>query len=330
VLSEALVAFTSSPGVLVNNDPKRQEAFVTIRRGLTRIKSIRNSLTLAFDSGTVSTSQTTYWRCDPELAEAVRYLISVPWGGHLMNTLIRVIVPMLTGVFLACSNAASGAVLYTQTLTTTPQAVANADPNFPLTNCVAAEGCFGTAGLVDTPAGGNMPGVFTLNFTLTAADIALINSTPDFGLLRIVAARDIGHKAGDSATDVLATTFDGNALGNLFQNTIDSCPAGERGTNYPQTLPCGPNFHTDVTAADSFTLSQSILRAAAADGTIQVVLDPTNTVGRIKLFSVELAAVSVAVSQPPAILLVLLGGCIALFVSRRQWRATQLSTSRPS
>jgi hypothetical protein len=60
VLSEALVAFTSSPGVLVNNDPRRQEAFATIRRGLTRIRSIRNSLTLAFDFGTIFTSQTTY------------------------------------------------------------------------------------------------------------------------------------------------------------------------------------------------------------------------------------------------------------------------------
>ncbi len=235
-----------------------------------------------------------------------------------MNAFTFGAIATVAGIVSAFSSVAFSTVLYTQTLTTTPPAVVNTDPNFPFTNCIAAEGCFGNAGLVDT-LGGNMPNTFTFTFTLTAADIALINSTPDFGVLTVVAARDIGHKAGAVATDWVVTTLDGNALGNLFQNTIDSCPAGERGTGYPQNTVCGPNFHTDIMATDSFNISQSIFRAAAADGTIQVVLDPTDSVGRIKIFSVQLSAESV--SEPPVILLVLLGGT-AMFLSRRQPRRT--------
>jgi hypothetical protein len=234
-----------------------------------------------------------------------------------MNAFTFVTATALAGIVSAFSSIAFSTVLYTQTLTTTPPAVVNTDPNFPFTNCVAAEGCFGNAGLVDTPSTGNMPDTFTFTFTLTAADIALINSTPDFGVLTVVAARDIGHKTGAAAVDWVVITFDGNALGNLFQNTIDSCPAGERGTGYPQNTVCGPNFHTDVTATDALNISQSILRAAAADGSIQVVLDPTTSVGRIKIFSVNLSAESV--SEPPVILLLLLGGT-AMFLSRRQPR----------
>lgn len=239
-----------------------------------------------------------------------------------MNAFTFVAVATLAGTVSAFSSAAFSSVLYTQTLVTTPAAVVNADPNFGFDNCVAAEGCFGKPGLVDTP-GGNLPDTFTFTFTLTAAEIALINTTtPDFGVLTVVAARDIGQHSGSAITDWLVTTLDGNALGNLFHDTIDTCPPGERGgAGYPQNTVCGPNFHTDVTATDSFNISQSILRAAAADGTITVVLDPTDSVGRLKIFSVELTAQSgTPVSEPPVIPLVLLGGTTAFLLSRRQPR----------
>lgn len=236
-----------------------------------------------------------------------------------MNALAFAAAAALTSIVSAFSSAAVSSVLYNQTLGTTPPAVVNSDPNFPFTNCLAAEGCFGNDGLVDAP-GGNLPDTFTFTFTLTPADIILINSTPDFGLLTVVGARDIGHKTGAVASDWVVASVDGSPLGNFFQDAIDSCPAGERGTDYAQTLVCGPNFHTDVTATESLNISQSVLRAAAADGTIQIVLDPTDTVGRIKLFSVELAAVS-QVGEPPVLLLVFFAGAAVLIGRRRLPRA---------
>ena len=167
-----------------------------------------------------------------------------------MHALVRA-AAFAGAMVLGCSSAFAQMVLYSQTLGTTPPAVVNTDPTFPFTNCKAAEGCFATAGNGDVT---NMPAAFTFTFALSPTDIANINNTAGVGVLTVVAARDIGHKTGDVATDWLVTTLDGNALGNLFQNTIDSCPAGERGTAYPQNTVCGPNFHTDVMASESVTI----------------------------------------------------------------------------
>jgi hypothetical protein len=206
-----------------------------------------------------------------------------------------------------------------------PIAIVNPSPGL-FTNCIASEGCFGTAGLVDTPPGGNMPAVFTVRFLLTPADIAAINGTPGTGRLTVIASRDLGPRASangpldpvsgvtppvafGTATDWLSATLDGQPLADLFRTrnayslenpsgltyaNAPECPAGERGgAGYPDLLNCGLNFHTDVRATQVIPIPGAALRAAASDGVIQVDLTPTlcagtSCVGRVKFFLVRL------------------------------------------
>ena len=201
-------------------------------------------------------------------------------------------------------SALQALTVYDQILTTSPAAVAN--PNVSsFTNCLAAEGCLGRAGLVDT-VGGNLPDTIPFVFSLSAAELAAVTGGPGaLGTLTVVASRDIGHKVGASALDFITVSGEGVGLGNLFVNTIDTCPAGERGTAYDANLICGPNFHTDVTATDALSLTTANITAFAADGTIQLLLDPSADVGRLKIFSVELLIT--VVPEPSSFAMLALG-----------------------
>lgn len=207
----------------------------------------------------------------------------------------------------------AAAILYDQTITT--GAIANPNVN-SFTNCLAAEGCLGKAGLVDV-AGGNLPDTIPYTFTFTTGQTAAVTHAANLvGTFTVVASRDIGGKAGATpdAIDTIAVTADGTALGTLYQNTIDTCPAGERGTAYPDTLVCGPNFHTDVTASDSLSIVTSLIRTLAADGSINFVLDPEDSVGRLKIFSVRLQIANVP--EPGSTALLVLGLVLLAFVRR--------------
>jgi hypothetical protein len=231
---------------------------------------------------------------------------------------LLVAVPVLPGTAKALP------VVYDMTLGTTPAAVATplAPGNFA--NCVAAEGCFATAGLNDV-AGGNMPDTFTFAFPFSAAEIGLITGSPVVATLSVVASRDVGIRTTipptATATEVLVTSADGTALGNLFQTTTSTCPAGERGgPGYPADLNCGPNFHTDVTATDSLLVTNIV--AAVADGTLNIVLDPPtgggagNNLGRLKIFSVNLQVEQVPEPSVFALLVLALSGVAAFYRSR--------------
>jgi len=208
---------------------------------------------------------------------------------------------------------AKSAVLYHFRMETDPPAVASATTPATVSqfnNCFASEGCFGTAGNVDTP-GGNLPDFFTFNFPISRITRQRILSADPFSLgihLTIDAARDIGERCALSitlpfrgtvclifspATEYLVTKIGDRFVANFFQDITTTCPAGERGAaGYPATLVCGPNFHTDVRRTET----ESLLVPFFAPSTIiPVTVDPTDApmgsfagVGRLKIFSVEL------------------------------------------
>lgn len=224
-------------------------------------------------------------------------------------------------------------IVYDQTLTTSPVAVANPSVG-SFTNCLAAEGCMGNNGLVDT-AGGNLPDTIPFVFSLTPSELAaVLGGSGALGTLTVVASRDIGHKTGASALDFINVTGDGVGLGSLFVNTIDSCPAGERGTDYAADLVCGANFHTDVTATDTLSLSSANIAAFVPDGTIQFIFDPTDSVGRLKIFSVELQITQTPLQVPePSSLGLLALGIASVLLPRTRRKNTKgkfLQKSQPA
>jgi hypothetical protein len=191
------------------------------------------------------------------------------------------------------------------------------NPNFTFTNvfggpdaffnCQITEGCLGKPGLVHDAGnnpipGGNLVDVLGFAFPLTSEQVALILSTPGFGTLTMVAARDIGHKVGAPAVDYLVLTIETAVLGNFFQNTIDTCPAGE---NFDPINPfCGPNFHNDVLATDTLTIPENVFRNSLLDDrTVAIDIDPTDAVGRLKILSLTIRYESLPVPEPSSLAL---------------------------
>src|ERR1043165_3416486 len=95
----------------------------------------------------------------------------------MLSTLSKsVLGATLLAACLGPGAARAAITVYDQILGTTPAAVAN--PNVDsFTNCLAAEGCMGNSGLVDT-VGGNLPNTLTFTFSLSAAQVAAVNAGP--------------------------------------------------------------------------------------------------------------------------------------------------------
>ena len=228
-------------------------------------------------------------------------------------------VSILLGAALPFGSAGA-AIIYTQTIVN-PLAIVSTLDDF--SNCRDSQGCLGKTGQVFDAAGvalavGNLTDTILFTFTLDPAQLAAVNANPgQTATLSITAARDLGLRAGSASnTDFLVTSVDGTLIGNLFGTTVSTCPAGEN--SGPINFACGPNYHNDVTAVSSLDFSSALFLAAAADGVVQALLNPTDDVGRLKIFSVTLQYEE-SNSVPEAATLALLGlGLAGLGWSRRK------------
>ena len=213
---------------------------------------------------------------------------------------------------------AQAAIVYTQTIVNPLAAVSVLDS---FTNCRDSEGCLGKTGQVFDAAGnalavGNLADTLLYTFTLTQADIDAINANPGgTATLSMTAARDLGLRAGAATnTDFLVTSLDGTLIGDLFGTTVSTCPAGE---NFPINFACGPNYHNDVTAVSSLSILGALFQAAAADGTVNVLVNPTDDVGRLKVFSFSLQYTN-TVPEASSLWLVVIGVAGLAAVWRRK------------
>ncbi|HMC15742.1 MAG TPA: PEP-CTERM sorting domain-containing protein, partial [Albitalea sp.] len=206
---------------------------------------------------------------------------------------------------------ARAVVLYSQTIDNPLATVTTLDS---FTNCRANEGCLGKTGQVFDAAGnvlavGNLTDTILYTFTLTQAEINAINANPGgAATLSMTAARDLGLRAGEATnTDYLVTSLDGSLIGNLFGTTVSTCPAGENSN--PINFACGPNYHNDVSAVSTLDIAGSLFDAASDDGIINIVVNPTDEVGRLKVFSLTLqySAAVPAVPEPATVLLLSVG-----------------------
>jgi hypothetical protein len=164
----------------------------------------------------------------------------------------------------------------------------------------------------DALAAGNI-GPIQFSFTLTPGEISAINTTPgQTAKVSMLASRDLGLRAGSATnTDYLVTSVEGTGVGNLFADTISTCPAGENFN--PINFSCGPNYHNDVTALSSVDISSLIFSNAITDGVVDVLVTPTADVARLKIFSVSLQYETRSVPEPTSLALVGLGlACLAL------------------
>jgi len=231
--------------------------------------------------------------------------------------------------------SARAEVVYTQTIIN-PLATVSTLNDF--TNCRANEGCLGKTAQVFDAAGnalvvGNLTDTILYTFTLTAGEIAAINASPGgTGTLSMTAARDLGLRAGQPVnTDFLVASLEGTLVGDLFGTTVSTCPAGENFN--PINFACGPNYHNDVMAVSSLDIASSPFLAAAADGIINVLVNPTDDVGRLKVFSLTLQYASSpvpSVPEPSPLLLLCLGVAGLGFASRRKSRLQNTSSDKSS
>jgi len=103
----------------------------------------------------------------------------------------------------------------------------------------------------------------------------------------MTAARDLGLRAGSATnTDYLVTSWmeHWSAICSARRSAL---PGGRKLQSH-QLCSADPNYHNDVTDRLVGQLLGLAVPGAAADGSIGVLVDPTDDVGRLKVFSVTL------------------------------------------
>jgi hypothetical protein len=250
------------------------------------------------------------------------------------NSLISYVAAAL---FAACvfASGLAAAPLYTATKNSPMfKATTSTDGN---TNCQASEGCLGKqyAGgggfffvVDDIDNGiddGLLPDKLNYVFTLTNAQKDAIRNNDGIGKITVTAARDIGRLLNpaaadgyDPGTEFINVEVSGVAVAgvNLFKETKSNTSTTPPHTENNVDLTKGPNFNTDVLATDSGVISKLMMQEAADNNQIEIALDPTDKVARLKIKSITLEYN--AVPEPAAAILMILAGMAV--IGRGRWR----------
>lgn len=170
---------------------------------------------------------------------------------------------------------------------------------------------------------GLLPDKLKYVFSLTEAQANSIMNNDGIGRITVTAARDLGRTKNDDGTYAPGTEFmfvligdtvvpDAYLYKELLTPTLTTPPHTENGAD----LTKGPNFNSDVTATESAFISQAIMQEAAGTGEIDLFLDPTERVARLKIKTITLEYMPVP--EPQSFLLLLLGGTLAALQVRRR------------
>ncbi len=243
-------------------------------------------------------------------------------------------------IALFWQSSAQGGIIYSKAIYT------GATQN-TTTACNGAERCFFKTGQGDaqngvavtldgftTTWGGQIPDKISATFKVKAAEKTAITDALGYALLSISASRDIGQRQAtndggvvityDDPVDWVATsakTIGGldTPLRDMFKGTLSTCPPGETSSG----AACGPNYHSDfIISSDSMRVAQSdflnFMRPIGdGDFKIELTLDPTDDVGRLKVFSVGW----IYATPEPVTLQLLAVGALAVRTRSRRRRA---------
>ena len=179
---------------------------------------------------------------------------------------------------------------------------------------------------------GLLPDKLKYVFTLSNAEKDAILNNDGVGKITVVAARDLGRLINpdapggyDPGTEYISALIDDEMVAGvtLFKETLSTSMTTPPHSEGAADLTKGPNFNTDVTATDSGMITKAIMQAAADDNSIELLLDPTDKIARLKIKSITLEYN--AVPEPLSVNLLGLGGLLAALSIRTRGLSTNVT-----
>jgi hypothetical protein len=170
---------------------------------------------------------------------------------------------------------------------------------------------------------GLLPDKLNYVFLLTNEQSNAILNNDGIGRITVTAARDIGRTRNEDGTYQPGTEFLGVLIDDvvvpgafIYKELLTSTATTPPHTENNVDLTKGPNFNTDVTATESALIPKNMMQDGIGDNRIDLALDPTNSVGRLKIKSITLEYMPLP--EPNSIILTILGGAATVLLMRRR------------